>query len=199
MIRKRINQPLPNSNPDVSDITDNDSMTISDDVMQAGNISIPVPNMAPSFLPAISPPEPVIALLSVPAKNILNCTDVKRLKNFRVIRRNAKQQMLKQEYITQVSSVLSLFNKNDNEYETEIVSFCCSVAEEFFISHSKMGIIKEESVVNVCKHYFNDDEKLVKTIIALVLPSVPKSNILRRNRQRIINFFFGLCERFFSA
>ena len=91
MIRKRINQPLPNSNPDVSDIADNDSMTISDDVIQIWHLV---------FLPAILPPEPVISLLSVPAKNILNCTDVKRLKNFRVIRRNAKQQMLKQEYIT---------------------------------------------------------------------------------------------------
>ena len=49
MIRKRINQLLPNSNSDVSDTVDNDSMTISDDVIQAGNISIPVPNMAPIF------------------------------------------------------------------------------------------------------------------------------------------------------
>ena len=187
MIRKRINQPQLNSTADTCEVLDSDTMTVSDDVLQAGNISIPVPA------------QPAVPVLSIPAKNILNNTNVKNLKNFRVIRKNAKQQILKKEFIIQVSSVLTLFNKTDNEYETEIVTFCVQVAEDFFISHSGMGEIKQDAVVQVCKQYFNDDEKLVKTIIALVMPSITKSNIVRRNRQRIISFFCWAFDQFCST
>jgi hypothetical protein len=180
MIRKRIttNSALP------VDVSECESMMPSDDVVQASNFTLPVP---------------VVPVLSVPAKNILNNTNVKNLKNFRVIRRNVKQQLLKQEFILQVSSVLELFNKDENLYEHEIVSFVCNVAEEFFISHKKMGDIKEASVVEVCKQYFNNDDKLVKTIIQLVLPAVPKSNFFRRNKQRIVGFFLQLVEKFCST
>jgi hypothetical protein len=180
MIRKRIttNSALP------VDVSESESMMPSDDVVQASNFTLPVP---------------VVPVLSVPAKNILNNTNVKNLKNFRVIRRNVKQQLLKQEFILQVSSVLELFNKDENLYEHEIVSFVCNVAEEFFISHKKMGDIKEASVIEVCKQYFNNDDKLVKTIIQLVLPAVPKSNFFRRNKQRIVGFFLQLVEKFCST
>ena len=91
MIRKRIttNSALP------VDVLESNSMMPSDDVVQVSNFTLPVP---------------VVPVLSVPAKNILNNTNVKNLKNFRVIRRNVKQQILKQEFILQVSSVLELFN-----------------------------------------------------------------------------------------
>ena len=197
MIRKRIvNPPLSDSTADTSDALDSDSMIVSDDVLRLNNITIPVPNMN---APVIQVQPVVQPVLSVPAKNILNNTNVKNLKNFRVIRRNVKQQLLKQEFITQVSSVLDLFNKTDNEYEHEIVAFCAQVAEDFFITHSGMGQIKQESVVEVCRKYFNEDDKLVKTIIALVLPSVTKSNFFRRNKQRITGFFLWAFERFCSV
>ena len=182
MIRKRIttNSALP------VDVLESDSMMPSDDVVQASNFTLPVP---------------VVPVLSVPAKNILNNTNVKNLKNFRVIRRNVKQQLLKQEFILQVSSVLELFNKDENLYSHEIVSFVCQVAEDFFITHRNMGEIKESSVVDVCKQYYNNDDQLIKSIITLVyivLPKVVKSNILRRNKQRIIGFFCSAFEKFCS-
>ena len=134
--------------------------------------------------------------LSVPSKTILNNTDLKNLKGFRAVRKRIKQQNMKDEFIKQVSGVLDLFDKKDNKYEHSIIEFVCSVAEDFFISHAKMGILKEEAVVKCVSKYFNDDDELVRKIIQLVLPNVPKSNILRRNKQRIINFVFFLVEKF---
>ena len=66
MIRKRIttNSALP------VDVSESESMMPSDDVVQASNFTLPVP---------------VVPVLSVPAKKILNNTNVKNLKNFRVI------------------------------------------------------------------------------------------------------------------
>ena len=135
-------------------------------------------------------------MMSIPSKTILNNTDLKNLKGFRAVRKRIKQQNMKDEFIKQVSGVLDLFDKHDNKYEHEIIQFVCSVAEDFFISHKKMGILKEEAVVKCVSKYFNDDEDLVRKIIQLVLPNIQKTNILRRNKQRIFNFFFGLVEKF---
>ena len=134
--------------------------------------------------------------MSIPSKTILNNTDLKNLKGFRAVRKRIKQQNMKDEFIKQVSGVLDLFDKHDNKYEHEIIEFVCSVAEDFFISHKKMGELKEEAVIKCVSKYFNDDEDLVKKIIQLVLPNVPKTNILRRNKQRIFNFFFIVLEKF---
>jgi hypothetical protein len=134
--------------------------------------------------------------ISVPSKTILNNTDLKNLKGFRAVRKRIKQQNMKDDFIKQVSGVLDLFDKKDNHYEHEIIQFVCSVAEDFFISHGKMGELKEQAVIKCVAKYFNDDEDLVRKIIQLVLPNVPKTNILRRNKQRIINFFFILVEKF---
>ena len=134
--------------------------------------------------------------LKIPSKTILNNTDLKNLKVFRAVRTKLKQQAMKDEFVNQVSGVLDLFDKNDNKYESEITQFVCSVAEDFFISHPKMGLIKEDAVVQCVSKYFNDDKELVKTIIQLVLPNITKTNIFRRNKQKIYNFFLLLLDRF---
>ncbi len=133
--------------------------------------------------------------LSVPSKTILNNTDLKNLKGFKQIRKKIKQQNMKNDFIKQMSGVLDLFDTSSNHYEHSIIQFCCSVAEDYYITNVKMGDLKEESVIECCSKYFNNDILLVKKIIQLVLPNVPKSNILRRNKTRIYNFFFWLGAR----
>jgi hypothetical protein len=140
--------------------------------------------------------EAIKKAISVPSKTILNNTDLKNLKGFRAVRKRIKQQHMKDEFIKQVSGVLDLFDKKDNKYEHSIIEFVCSVAEDFFISDRNMGDLKESSVIECCSKYFNNDIELVKKIIQLVLPNVPKSNILRRNKTRIINFVFFLVGKF---
>jgi hypothetical protein len=137
--------------------------------------------------------------LKIPSKTILNNTDLKRLKGFTQIRKKLKQDAMKKDFIDQVSAVLDLFESSSNKYEHEIVSFVCSVAEDWFISHKQMGDLKEQSVIECCSRYFNNDVDLVKKIIQIVLPTVPKTNIIRRNKQKIISFFFGLVEKFSST
>jgi hypothetical protein len=52
-----------------------------------------------------------------------------------------------------------------------------------------MGSLKEDAVIACVKQYFNNDIELVLKIIQLVLPNIPKSNFLRRNKNKIYNFF----------
>ncbi len=134
--------------------------------------------------------------IQIPSKTILNNSDLSRLKGFTAVRKKIKQQAMKDEFVNQVSGVLDLFDKNDNKYESEITQFVCSVAEDYFVSHTKMGTIKEEAVIQCVSLYFNNDILLVKKIIQLVLPNVTKSNIFRRNKNKVFKFFFYLVRRF---
>jgi hypothetical protein len=170
-------------------LTNGRSLTKVDDNTLDLSITEPDPNEDIDVSTSSSP-------VNVPSKTILNNTDLKNLKGFSVIRKKIKQQHMKDEFIKQVSGVLDLFDKKDNKYEHSIIEFVCSVAEDFFISDRNIGDLKESSVIECCSKYFNNDIELVKKIIQLVLPNVPKSNILRRNKTRIINFVFFLVGKF---
>ena len=81
--------------------------------------------------------------LKIPSKTILNNTDLSNLKGFTAVRKRLKQQSMKSDFVEQVSGVLNLFDSSSNQYEHEIVQFVCSVAEDWFISHKKMGALKK--------------------------------------------------------
>lgn len=131
----------------------------------------------------------------IPPKKILN-SNAKLFKNFRVIRRSKKVAEMKSEFIEQIQLVLDHFNKEDNEYDSEIVLFCCQVAEDWFITHPhEMGEFKKQAVILACKKYFNDNEKLVGTIIELVYDRIKPCTFRRRSWIRICNFFFAVACR----
>jgi hypothetical protein len=140
--------------------------------------------------------QPPIDNLKIPSKTILNNTDLKRLKGFTAVRKKLKHESMKQDFVNQVSGVLDLFETSSNKYEHEIVQFVCSVAEDYFITSGKMGNLKEDAVIACVKQYFNNDIELVKKIIQLVLPNIPKSNFLRRNKNKIYNFFLFVLGKF---
>ncbi len=164
---------------------------------QSSNSAVTVPSDSLD-LSNNEPAKPDVKLddIQIPSKTILNNSDLKRLKGFTQIRKKLKEDALRKDFITQVSSVLDLFESSSNKYESEIVSFVCSVAEDWFITSSKMGDLKEQSVIECCSKYFNHDHALVQKIIQIVLPNVPKTNIFRRNKQRIISFFFTALNKF---
>ena len=137
--------------------------------------------------------------LKIPSKTILNNSNLSNLKGFTAVRKKIKNDALKKEFIIQISGVLDLFETSSNKYEHAIVEFVCSVAEDYFIHNRNMGDVKEDAVIQCVSKYFNYDTQLVKTIIQLVLPNVPKSNIFRRNKTRIYNFLFFLVEKFSST
>ena len=131
----------------------------------------------------------------IPPKLLFN-SDMKKLKGFRDVRINLKQDALSKDYIESMTNVLDLFDNSERKYDSDIVKFVVQSAEDTFISHPKMGYIKSKAVVAICKRYFNDDVELVTKIIEMVLPLIKKSTFYRRNKTRAKHFFLWLLNIF---
>lgn len=128
----------------------------------------------------------------VPSKSILNGISTKDLGGFREIRKSVKMKILEDQFVMETKKILEYLDKNDKKYDSKIVLWVCNSAEQYFVSHKKMGEIKKRAVVNSVKMFYNDDARLVESIIDLVFPLIKKSNILRRSYNRVSRFVF-LC------
>lgn len=134
----------------------------------------------------------------IPPKNILNGVSTKDLDGFREIRKQVKLKLLEDEFVSQTKKILELFDKQDKKYDSKVVLWACQSAEMYFVSHKKMGPIKERAVINAVKLFYNDDAQLVKSIIELVMPLVKKSNLLRRTYNRVSRFLLVLLASILS-
>ena len=88
-----------------------------------------------------------------------------------------------------VNKMLRMISHEDMTYDDNVVMFVLECAEMCF-SKPKSGELK----LKVSKEY---DDILVEKFIDLLLPKIRKSNVLRRNYQRIRIFFFN-CLHMFS-
>lgn len=142
-------------------------------------------------------PQPIVAPIPVeiPPKHLFN-SNLKDLQGFRDMRKNLKIKNSLYEFISETAKILDLFSSKDRKYDAKLVQFVCEMAENFFVSHIKMGAIKEEAVIEVVKKFYNNDVELVKSIIQLVLPFVKKTNALRRLKFRVTRFFLVIMTLF---
>lgn len=134
----------------------------------------------------------------IPPKLLFN-SDLKELKGFREMRITLKQNLMYCDFVESLSNVLDLFDNTQRKYDHDIVQFVCQSAEDAFISHKQMGLLKKKAVVEICKRYFNDDAELVSKIIEIVLPNIIKSSLYRRNKKRLSNCFFFVVSYLFPS
>ena len=127
--------------------------------------------------------------IEVPPKHILNTNIKNKLKKVQVRRKALKLEHAKVEFQEQVNKALSLFDKNEDIYDTDIIMLCCEIAENFFIERG-MGEIKHECVVKSCLQYFDNNEKIIEKFIDLVLPNVEQVRMRRRLFIKAKNYFF---------
>ena len=156
-------------------IIEQKSFVLGDDSFENNVVSISPP--------VVSVPEEII----IPPKVLFN-SNLKELNGFRDLRKQLKLKKLEAEFIFETSKVLSLFHNDDKKYDSQCVAYVAQLAEDYFISHPKLGEIKERAVIESVKQYYNLDEKLVKSIIALVLPVIKKSTTYRRISNAVVFF-----------
>lgn len=115
---------------------------------------------------------------------------LKHIEGYRDMRKYKKVQKLEQEFVSEMSKIMQLFQKDDKKYDAELVKFVCEIAENYFVLYpGQMGASKKKAVIAVVSKFFNDDELLIEKIIDLVLPTIKKTNILRRSKHRIKRLF----------
>lgn len=149
-------------------------------------------------LPNIPVPKPVYESIPVeiPPRHLFN-SDLKDLSGFREMRRQLKIKNSLNEFVSETSKILSLFSSKDRKYDAKMVQFVAEMAENFFVTHTKMGEIKEKAVIETVKCFYNNDVELVKSIIQLVLPFIKKTNLARRMKFRVSRFFLVIASSLF--
>lgn len=130
-------------------------------------------------------------LKDVPPKQLFG-SNLKNLNGYREMRKKIKLQRLEAEFISQTSSMLTLFHTKEKHYDYKCVQYIVQLAEDYFVSHSKLGEIKERAVIASIKKFYNDDEELVKSIIQMVLPSIKRSTFLRRSANNVVFFLSAI-------
>lgn len=140
---------------------------------------------------SVQPPTPVVSPSSspqVPPKTLLG-NSLSKLHGFDELRKSIKIQNSISQFCTETQKILSMFDLNEKKYDHKIVLFVVELAEHFFVSEPKMGKVKSEAVVQCVAPFYNNDERLIKSIIDLVLPQVPKTNAYRRIKGKVKKFF----------
>jgi hypothetical protein len=120
-------------------------------------------------------------------------SSLKHIEGYRDMRKYKKVQKLEQEFVSEMSKIMRLFETDEKKYDAELVKFVCEIAENYFILYpGQMGSSKKKAVIAVVSKFFNNDELLIEKIIDLVLPTIKKTNILRRSKHRVKRLFLYL-------
>ena len=92
------------------------------------------------------------------------------------------------EILKQIQKVL---DENDDDKLRKIMIFLCQSAEDYLWmkDKDKCNALKKDVVCDIMAEHITDGS-LVKSIIHLVMPSIKKSTMWRRNKQKIQKFCF---------
>ena len=131
------------------------------------------------------------AMKEIPPNTIYGC-NLKKIKSYKNIRKSYKLKNQKQVFITDLRTVLNEFPTDNHQYNDELLVEILNIAECYFVYGNKKEreTVKQESIVEIMKPYFKDDEELLMKTISHVWHKVSKSNMFKRSWQRFKLFFF---------
>jgi hypothetical protein len=137
--------------------------------------------------------------LGIPPKDIKN-RSLKGNKNYRKLRKEAKNKHLYQEVVKQLKK--EVYNNENypvdkHQFDHEIVIDAMQIVERVF-NEPKLGDIKLKCVCEILKPYFLDNVPLIEKFVQLNFDKIIKSNVVRRYGIKIydlcVNFFLGSSE-----
>lgn len=118
------------------------------------------------------------------------CNNLKKLASFKQIKKNYKLQSQKDIFVSDVKSLLQHLDKDEHEYDIELLIEVLNACEEFFIYGNKeeRNQCKVDAINELMIDYFGNDQVLNK-FIGTVKNQIKKSNFLKRTFKKIKNFF----------
>ena len=105
---------------------------------------------------------------------------------------NRKIEKFKKKVSGILQQIHYVLNEDDEELLKKLFVFVCQSAEDYIVlpkrDKKKCNMIKKEIVIEIMKEYVID-VKLIGSIISMVMPSIKKSTIYRRNKKFIDKLF----------
>jgi|UniRef100_A0A6C0IRJ3 hypothetical protein len=118
------------------------------------------------------------------------CHNLKKLASFKQIKKNYKLQSQKDIFVSDVKSLLQHLDKDEHEYDIELLIEVLNACEEFFIYGNKeeRNQCKVDAINELMIDYFGNQQVLNK-FICTIKNQIKKSNFFKRNFKKIKNFF----------
>jgi len=118
------------------------------------------------------------------------CNNLKKLASFKQIKKNYKLQSQKDIFVSDVRSLLQHLDKDEHEYDIELLIEVLNACEEFFIYGNKeeRNQCKVDAINELMIDYFGNEQVLNK-FIGTIKNQIKKSNFLKRTLKKCKNFF----------
>jgi len=118
------------------------------------------------------------------------CNNLKKLASFKQIKKNYKLQSQKDIFVSDVRSLLQHLDKDEHEYDIELLIEVLNACEEFFIYGNKeeRNQCKVDAINELMMEYFGNEQVLNK-FIGTIKNQIKKSNFLKRTLKKFKNFF----------
>jgi hypothetical protein len=137
---------------------------------------------------SVSPAE----MRELPPKNLYG-QDLKKLKSYRLLRKNFKMKEIKSAFIDDVRVILDNLDPSDiNKFDSELLIAILNLSEQFFLyprNKEEREKLKLESVVELMLPFFDNNEAFLLSTIGNVMGKVKKLNVIRRIWARSKMFF----------
>ena len=136
---------------------------------------------------SVSTPAPPV-LENLPKVKV--CNNLKKLSSFKQIKKNYKLQSQKDIFVSDVRSLLQHLDKDEHEYDIELLIEVLNACEEFFIygNQEERTQCKIDAINELMIDYFGNEQVLNK-FIGTIKNQIKKSNFLKRTLKKIKNFF----------
>jgi hypothetical protein len=134
-----------------------------------------------------APNEPI---KEIPRLNV----DINGLEGLETKLKLLKLDNYKSQFIGEIQNVLSLYEDDELKYNYQFVEFIMCEVEKFILK-KKSGQTKKQIVIEICKKYFNNDEKLVEMVINLVFHKLPQIKFFKRQGMKLVRFFLKAKHR----
>jgi hypothetical protein len=137
---------------------------------------------------SVSTPEPPLTD-NLPKVKV--CKNLKKLASFKQIKKNYKLQSQKDIFVSDVRSLLQHLDREEHEYDIELLIEVLNACEEFFIYGDQVERqhCKDDAISELMIDYFGNEQVLNK-FVGTIKNQVKKSNWLKRTLKKTTNFFW---------
>lgn len=128
---------------------------------------------------------------SLPEKYIFNSKLDDMLPKHKEKRKVIKNNIALKYWDEKLNSCLALYDINSDKYNIKLVKACCQIVEKYMIYAPQLGETKKAVVKSACLRFFDNNEKLLDSVIEEVLESIDRSTVWMRVLAKIELFFFS--------
>lgn len=91
----------------------------------------------------------------------------------------------------ELKKILQLYRASEDKYDVQLVKDVMQIVERYCIHDKKLGAIKKDIVLHVCKVFFDGNVPLLSSIVEFHMKSLVQCGFFRKLLSKIEIYFFS--------